>query len=672
MGARPTGRDGRGRGPTNRINGGSVQRIRYRARSLAVLAAISLVAAASCGGDDDDATDESASPATEAVTDETDAGADTTAAGGEDDSDAETEGEGTEPDAGEGETVEFTPGPGERHLEEDEGEPVQGGTLVYGVEADTANAWAHYRASYASSGYVALSAVSDSLFVLTEEGELSGQLVDTWEANEDYTEWTLNIREGITFHDGTPLDGAAVKFNIDACRAAPLTAGAYSPIGNVEAEGQTVTITLQGGPWVVLPAYFTGGSCGYMLSPDWLGSLPDVPQRQEGSPVYDAELAATPADGDPAAPVGVGAFVFESYTPGNGNSFVAVRNEDYWRGPNGITGEELPYLDAVEVVVAVDIESRANGLRSGQFDIIHTSNADTISQFIDDDAMETIATSRYGDTSYIMLNHASGDIDPEGTNASSPLLNVHCRRALAHAIDQQRLADERGAGLVEPANGPFPGGSIGYLEDTGYPSYDPDAALEEFDTCLSELGTDTIEFTFNTTNDPFNVESNTLIVSMWQEVFGNAVNATITPVEQGQYIGLGLVGTFNALAWRSHSGTDPDQQRLWWHSASASPVGELALNFGRFRDADIDAALETIKTNPDPEARRAAAEDVNRAFGEQVYNWWLTTTLWSVIEQPYVNGVEGAITIDGEPATGLVGAGRHNMNQLWCDEGACE
>ena len=46
-------------------------------------------------------------------------------------------------------------GPGEHHVE-DEGEPVKGGTLVYGIEADTANAWPPYRASYATSGYVPL------------------------------------------------------------------------------------------------------------------------------------------------------------------------------------------------------------------------------------------------------------------------------------------------------------------------------------------------------------------------------------------------------------------------------------------------------------------------------------------------------------------------------------
>jgi peptide/nickel transport system substrate-binding protein len=644
---------------------------------LGVLSICTLVAVASCGGDDDDDSSDSAPPDTEVVTEGTEPPAteaptpetepETTDASEPSDG---TQPEGTEPET-EGEST-FTPGPGEHHLDEDEGEPVHGGTLVYGLEADTANAWAHYRASYATSGYVPLGAISDSLFAYSDAGEIQGNLVESWEPNEDYTVWTLNLREGITFHDGTPLDGAAVKFNIDACRSSPLTAGAYAPIGSVEAEGQTVTITTQGGPWVVLPAYFAGGSCGYMLSAEWLGSLPDVPQRQEASPVYDAELAATPADGDPARPVGLGAFVFESYTPGNGNSFRAVRNEDYWRGPNGITGEELPYLDAIEAVVAVDIDSRANGLRSGQFDVIHTANADTLSQFLEDDEFETISTSRYGDTSYIMLNHAAGDLDPEGSNANSPLLHLSCRKALAHAIDTERLAQERGAGLVQPANGPFPPGSIGYLEDTGYPQYDLDAANAEMETCLSEVGADSIEFTFNTTNDPFNVESNELVISMWDEAFGGAVNASITPIEQGQYIGLALVGTFNAQSWRSHSGLDPDQQRLWWHSTSATPVGGLALNFGRFRDAEMDEALNTIKSNPDPAARKEAAETVNRVFGEQVYNWWTTWTLWGVVEQPYVNGIEGATLADGTPATGLVGAGRHNIAQLWCDNGECE
>ena len=401
---------------------------------------------------------------------------------------------------------------------------MQGGDLVYGIEADTANLFAPYKTSYATAGYVLLTSLSDPLFTATPEGDIGPVLVESYEPNADYTEWTFNIREGISFHDGTPLDGAAVEFNIETCQYSALTGAALTWIKDVSSSGQTVTITTNG-PYVAAPRSFTERQCAYMMSPEWLGSLEDVAQRNPDLPVYDAELAATPADGNLQEPVGLGAFVFESYTPGNGNSFIAVRNEDYWRGPNGITGEELPYLDSIEAVASVDIDSRSNGVRSGQFDVIHTSNSDSISQFLDDDEFETIASSLFGDTNYTMLNVAEGDADPDGANADSPLLNVHCRRALAFATDNERLAEERGAGLVQVANGPFGPGQLGYLEDSGYPQYDPDAALEEFDQCLADLGTDTIEFTFNTTNDPFNVETNTLMISMWQEVFGDAIQA---------------------------------------------------------------------------------------------------------------------------------------------------
>ena len=274
-----------------------------------------------------------------------------------------------------------------------------------------------------------------------------------------------------------------------------------------------------------------------------------------------------------------------------------------------------------------------------------------------------------------MLNVAEGDTDPDGANADSPLLNVHCRRALAFATDNERLAEERGAGLVQVANGPFGPGQLGYLEDSGYPQYDPDAALEEFDQCLADLGTDTIEFTFNTTNDPFNVETNTLMISMWQEVFGDAdPGARSRPIEQGQYIGLALVGTFNAFGWRNHGGIDPATQAYWWQSTSSAPIGSLALNFGRFKDdATWTPPWRSIKTNPDEAARKEAAEEVNRIFGEQVYNLWSTWALWAVIEGPYVNGLESNVLPDsGEQGVGLAFSGRHQMNQIWCNEGVCE
>jgi peptide/nickel transport system substrate-binding protein len=627
---------------------------------LATFTAFTLVAGACASDDDDDG-----SPVTPGSVENTagSEGSDATASTAADTDSTSSAPAGTADDSGSDDDA-------NRHAG-DEGEPVHGGTLVYGIEADTANPWAPYSASISRAGYIPIRSISDTLFSITEDGEIKGLLVDTFEHNADYTEWTFHIREGIKFHDGTPLDGDAVRFNIETFKYSPLSGGALVPLASITSSGQDVTLTTTEGGWVALPSYFVAGF--HMMSKQWLSSLPDVPHRVEGTPVYDAALAATPANGDATKPVGLGAFKFESYTPGNGNTFRAVRNPDYWRGPNGITGEDLPYLDAIEAVVYVDVDSRSNAVRSGDIDVMQTDNADTVRQFLDDDTMKTISSNKWAEVGYILINMAEGpEIDPEGTNANNPLLTLPCRQALAAAIDLERYRDERRGGLSAVPTGPFPPGAMGYLEDTGYPRYDVDQAKKYMESCLTERGTESIEFTFNTTNDPFNVESNQLILSMWEEAFGDQVKATVTPIEQGQYIGLALFGTYQAQGWANHGGFEPDHQRLWWHSTSSTPVGQQALNFGRFRDPIIDEALDVAKSSPDVEERRAAAETINRQFGENVYNLWLTHSQWGIVSQPYVNGVEAAVFPDGTPIVGLAGAGAHQTNHMWCDEGKCE
>ena len=618
---------------------------------LAIALAMALVAAACGGGDGDD----------EETTDVT---------AGETEEDQEELAE----DREEGDAE----GTDEREVETG---PVRGGKLVYGIEADSANPWTHYATSCAISCRMIFRAITDSLFITDENGEIQPYLVESVEPNDDFTQWTMTIRDGISFHDGTPLDGAAVAYNIETCRQSPLTGPAFFGLGEVTSDGQTVTMNYNN-PEALGPRSLRAEVCGMMFSPTWMQTLANNPLLSEEE--------AGAATGDPAAPVGLGAFIFESYTPGNGNSFVATRNPDYWRGdgPSSITNEGLPYLDEIEFVVAVDIQGRSNGLKSGQFDIIHTANADEIAKYENDDFV-LLQANDFGETSYILLNVGAGEnpvlaavrgadslaMDPDDLNSSSPLLHVSCRRAFAHAIDRQRVADERGAGLVTPANGPFAPGSIGYLEDTGYPDFDLDAAAENFEQCKTDHGTTPVSFSFNTTNDAFNVETNELIASMWRDAFGDEIDVSITPIEQGQYIGLALAGTFQAQGWRNHAGVDPSEQWFWWNSATASPIDpgvpELALNFGRFQDPEMDAAFNTIRQNPDPAARKAAAEEVNRLFGENVWNFWTTWTLWGIIANPRVQSITNLEIPDHGPAKAVI-AGKHHLSQIWCTDGDCQ
>ena len=69
--------------------------------------------------------------------------------------------------------------------------------------------------------------------------------------------------------------------------------------------------------------------------------------------------------------------------------------------------------------------------------------------------------------------------------------------------------------------------------------------------------------------------------------------------------------------------------------------------------------------------RGEAAETINRRFGEQVYNLWLNWALRGVITAQQVNGVENNVLPGGGEGPGVYFGGRHQIAQLWCDEGDC-
>ena len=293
---------------------------------------------------------------------------------------------------------------------------------------------------------------------------------------------------------------------------------------------------------------------------------------------------------------------------------------------------------------------------------MHTSNLDEIALFIDDDGFESHVSDKFGETGYLMLNVAEGDnptlgepLDPAGANAEQPAAAT-CRAARRWRWRSTTSGSTRSATPAwrrSPTVRSRRARSATWRTPATRRSTRT-APQAEFETCLADAGTDKLTLSFNTTNDPFNVESNSLILSMWQEAFGDSIDATIEPIEQGQYIGLALAGDFQVFPWRSHSGSDPDQQRRWWSSATAQPIGTVGTNFGRFIDEVIDENLDIIRTNPDPDARREAAEAINRRFGEQVYNLWLNWALWGVITQPQVNGVENNVLPNGGDRPGRV------------------
>ena len=466
---------------------------------------------------------------------------------------------------------------------------------------------------------------------LDEQIHVQPNLLESFEANEDNTEWTLTPKQGITFHDGTPFDAAAIVANLEAHRASFLTGKALLNVAStaVSPDGASAIVTMNE-PWARFPV-FLAGQIGYMASPAWLEAA-----------AADSSLEAKP--------VGTGPFVFESYEAGG--SFVATKNADYWRADDG-----LPYLDRIEFRVLADGQARKNALLSGDIDMMHSSNGEIIKELREEDSIELDETSSFGETGYTLMNVG---------NPESHLSDVRVRRALAMAIDNQVLLDRRNGGVGEVSNGPFNPDQMGYLEDSGYPEYDPEGAKELLEEYKAEKGIDTVEIAYTTTNDSLNLQTAELLKQFWEQV---GFSIPLAQIEQGQFIVTALTGDFEMFAWRNHGGVDPDAQRIWWHSETADDPPALALNFGRIKDDVIDESLDTLRAATEEADVKTAAEAINKAFGEQVYNLWHTSTVWGIAKKPSVNGLDGFTLPDGqETIFGNGIGGSHQIAQLWVEQ----
>jgi peptide/nickel transport system substrate-binding protein len=571
-----------------------------------VLLALALVAGA-CSRKDDD----QSSPGTTATPDSTAP------------DDTSTSPDSTAPDDTSGGADTTTP----TETTEPAGEPVYGGTLIVSGEAEVANPWTPAAMQCDQYCYVRASAFYEPLTAVNADSEVSGVLLESITPNDDFTEWTGVVRSGITFHDGTPLDAAAVVYNLQEHAGSLLTAAALPDLGRnpdgsfaIEVVDDMTFVAKMGKggdlsqprPWATFPV-FLAGQLGYIASPTWLQAVKD-------------------GTGDPVKAVGTGPFRLESYAPRDRT--IVVRNDDYWR--TDADGNALPYLDRVEFRVIEDSETAGEALRSGDIDIFATSAAAVISEFRGDGEFAMTEQDLFVESSYTML-----DLDKAG-----PLQDRRVRCALSKAINRQELIDLTADGIVPVANGLFSPGQEGYLEDNGFdPAQDLEGAQALMDEYLAE-NPGPVQIKYGTTVSAINAQIAELLADYWSEI---GVEIQIVQFPQDQYITKALFGDpdYEMFGWRSHGGTFVDSQYLWWHSSSAAPDGSLSLNFARLRDPVIDENLEAARGEPDAAARQEFAANVNRQMAAECYNIPISWTLWGVIRRPDLANVGVGFLPDG-------------------------
>jgi peptide/nickel transport system substrate-binding protein len=525
------------------------------------------------------------------------------------------------------------------------GEPQRGGKLVYGLEAESTAGFCLSESQLAISGMVVVRAFYDTLTVPNAEGGFSPYLAKSVTPNEDHTEWTITLREGITFHDGSPLDATVVKNNLDAYRGAYpgrpslLFMFILQDIADTRVDDPlTVTVTTKR-PWVSFPAFlFSSSRLGIMAQ---------------------AQLDA-PADACATEPIGTGPFRFVSWT--KNQKLVGERNPDYWQiAPDG---EPYPYVDDIEFRPLPDGNVRTNAIEAGDVNIIHNAEGEKIKNTFramrDDGQVNLLVSDEQAEVAFVQLN-----------TSVPPFDDVRMRQALAHGADREDANRRIGAGLPRVASGPFGPGSIGYLEDAGFPGYDPEKAKALIAEYRAETGNDG-SFTISATTDPIAKRSAEAVQQRAKEL---GIGVQIQTVDQASLIDRAIAGDFQAMTFRNYPGGDPDQNYVWWYG-NGNPV-----NFGRWDNPELNALLDEGRQTADPAERERIYQDVNRIMASEVYGYWSTYVVWAVVTAPEVHNIFGpplpgddpsqpgeATTDDPtrQPGRGLATA--HSLIGLWIEQ----
>jgi len=330
------------------------------------------------------------------------------------------------------------------------GMPAQAsGTLIYGLPAETdimdphaTGGWITYHVTYQMfEGFVKEDLTDPDV----PTPELVPGLATHWEISDDGLEYTFHLREGVRFHDGTPFDAEAVKFNFDRFwneesehffpKAKAFVAAYTRWIEDVEVvDPMTVRITLNA------PNY------------EWIRS---------GLQSYGQPLMISPAsvmehgnDGVALNPVGTGPFRFVERD--HGVKIELARNDDYWGEP--------AKLERIVFRPLEDPATRVNALRTGEVHMIGVPPWDEIED-LEAEGFVLSVNENVPNFMYIHFN-----------NQHEILQDPRVRRAISMAIDREGLAQSIFAGTGRPFYGMLSPGTFAYDPDFKMHEYDPEGA----------------------------------------------------------------------------------------------------------------------------------------------------------------------------------------------------
>ncbi|KQQ90010.1 ABC transporter substrate-binding protein [Arthrobacter sp. Leaf137] len=349
-------------------------------------------------------------------------------------------------------------------------------------------------------------AVYDTLLIRDADGTISPMLAAEKSWNADNTVLTLKLRTDAKFTDGTPVDAAAVKANLDHFQQAKgrdvYQVASMASVAVVDPS--TVAITLS----TPDPAfeYYLTQAAGFVASPKAIG---------------------TP--GIKTDPVGSGPYKLDTASSVKGSQYVYTKNPDYWN-------KDLQKFEKVTIKSLPDITARTNALVSGQIDgaLLDPKTGKQA------EGAGLVLTKSEVDWHGILLYDRDGKINPE-------MANVKVRQAINYAFDRKTILDQQFLGQGTPTSqvfGPDSGAFVADL-DNRY-SYDPAKAKQ----LLAEAGYPE-GFTLKI---PTMAGFEALNAVYSQQLSDIGIKVQLESVPQANYVGDMAAGKFAAATFQLYQG----------------------------------------------------------------------------------------------------------------------
>lgn len=290
------------------------------------------------------------------------------------------------------------------------GTPQDGGDLTFLIDS-LGDTWIPNNSAISSFQGHIWGHVTDKLVYVDAEGAVSPWIAESWEQNADATEFTLHLRDGVTFSDGTPLDAAAVVANLDIWSKGDAERG-INPIGLFPKTYDRSE--------VVDPA-----TVRVLFSSPTLGFIPTL--GYHGSILISPASLALPAEeqADLSNDIGSGPYVVESWK--DGDSVVLRKRADYDWAPEALDHQGPARIDTLTYKLVAEQQVRTSSVLSNQADVAYNPSP---KEFAAVQAQGfTVAAPRY-----------LGFVNGFAINTQvAPFDDVRVRQALQHGINRDEI-----------------------------------------------------------------------------------------------------------------------------------------------------------------------------------------------------------------------------------------